>query len=276
MPTDPNEYTILFVDDEANILQSLKRLFRREPYTILTASSGKKGLKILAETPVDLLISDHRMPEMTGVEFMAQVKERLPNIMRIILTGYTNVNSITAAINEGNVYKFILKPWEDDQLKETVREALAVYSLQMKNIALAEKIKEQNKELLWLNENLETEVQKRTKEIELQTHALKLSHEILEHLSVVVIGLDADKLIVFINKLARDVFEKGGRSLLGSQVKDSFDREIIELIDKTAETSLPQETKYIYEGERSFIVKCVSLDSKSGSRGMVLTFTEAK
>jgi response regulator RpfG family c-di-GMP phosphodiesterase len=136
MKDDMDKYTILFVDDEANILQSLKRLFRREPYTILSASSGKEGLKLLAETPVDLLISDHRMPEMTGVEFMAEVKRRFPDIMRIILTGYTDVNSITAAINEGNVYKFILKPWEDDRLKETIREALEVYGLQMKNIAL--------------------------------------------------------------------------------------------------------------------------------------------
>lgn len=276
MTNDTSKYTMLFVDDEINVLQSLKRVFRKEPYQILTASSGKEGLEILEKTHVDLVISDQRMPEMNGVEFMAQIKERLPNIMRIILTGYTNVNSITAAINEGNVYKFILKPWEDDQLKEAVREALEVYRLRMKNIELTEKIKKQNEDLLWLNENLETEVRKRIKEIELQTHALKLSHEILEHLSVVVIGLDADKLIVFINKLARDMFGKEGRSLLGSQVKDFFDREIIELIDKTAETSLPQETKYIHEGNRSFLIKCVPLDSKSGSRGMVLTFTEVK
>lgn len=276
MTNDTSKYTVLFVDDEINILQSLKRVFRKESYKILTASSGKEGLEILEKNPVNLVISDNRMPEMTGVEFMAQVKERFPTIMRIALTGYTDVNSITAAINEGNIYKFILKPWEDDQLKDAVREALEVYSLRMKNIELTEKIKKQNKELLWLNENLETEVQKRIKETELQTHALKLSHEILEHLSVVVIGLDADKLIVFINKLARDMFEKEGRSLLGSQVKDFFDREIIELIDKTAETSLPQETKYVYEGNRSFLINCVPLDSKSGSRGMVLTFTEVK
>ncbi len=276
MTNDMSKYTILFVDDEINILQSLKRVFRKEPYKILTASSGKEGLEILEETPVDLLISDHRMPEMTGVEFMAEVKKRFPDIMRIILTGYTDVNSITAAINEGNVYKFILKPWEDDQLRETIREALEVYRLQMENIKLTEKIQKQNEELLWLNENLETEVRKRTKEIELQNYALKLSHEILEHLSVGVIGLDADNLIVFVNKLARDLFEKDRLLLLSSRTKEVFDAKIIELINKTAVTTLPQEAEYMLEGNRSFIVKCVPLHDKVTNRGMVLTFTELR
>ncbi|MFH1672574.1 MAG: response regulator [Pseudomonadota bacterium] len=276
MTNDAHEYTILFVDDEANILQTLKRLFRREPYKILTASSGQEGLKILAETPVDLLISDHRMPEMSGVEFMAEVKERFPNIMRIILTGYTGVSSITAAINEGQIYKFICKPWEDDQLKETVRDALEVHRLQTKNIALIKKIQEQNEELLRLNENLEVEIEKRLQENELQTYSLRLSHEILEHLSVGVVGLDPDNVIVLANRRACEMFEREGKLLLGSQGNIAFDREISDLIYKTAESAVPQEAVYTCKDGTTFMAKCAPLRAESKSRGLVLTFTEVK
>jgi CheY-like chemotaxis protein len=276
MKNDMDKHTILFVDDEVNVLQSLKRLFRREPYTILTASSAKEGLKILGETSVDLLVSDHRMPEMSGVELMSQVKERFPHIMRIILTGYTDLGSITAAINKGHVYKFILKPWEDDQLKETVREALAMYQLQMENIALTEKTQQQNEELLRLNENLELEIEKWLPEIELQNRSLLLSHKILESLSVGVVGLSPDNVIVFANKRSRELFERENKLLLGSQANIAFDGEISDLIYKTSETSVPQEAWHMCKDGTAVMVMCVPLRDESKSEGTVLTFTEVK
>jgi nitrogen fixation/metabolism regulation signal transduction histidine kinase len=113
-------------------------------------------------------------------------------------------------------------------------------------------------------------------EIELQTHALKLSHEILEHLSVGVIGIDPDGVIALANQRARVLFENEGKLLLGSQVNTTFDTDIGELIHKTTDTAAPQETRYINEGNNEFMARCVPLHAESKSRGIVLTFIEVK
>ncbi len=113
-----NEYqhTVLCVDDEENILNSLRRLLRNEGYRLLRAKSGDDGLKILKENDVHLVDSDQRMPEMSGTEFLARVWENYPDVIRIVLTGYTDVDSITESITKGQSYKFFLKPWNDQNL----------------------------------------------------------------------------------------------------------------------------------------------------------------
>ena len=98
------KHTILFVDDEENILSALVRLFRKEDYEIVTAISGMDGMKIIEEREIPLVISDHRMPGMTGVDFLAKVKEISPDTIRIMLTGYADLEAAIAAINKGEVY----------------------------------------------------------------------------------------------------------------------------------------------------------------------------
>ncbi len=122
-PVGGNKRTLLLVDDEPNVLASLKRILRREGYQILTASSGEEGLQLLAGNPVGVIISDQRMPAMSGIEFLSRVRVIHPDIIRIVLSGYTEVNTITEAINKGEVYKFLTKPWDDDELCKTIREA---------------------------------------------------------------------------------------------------------------------------------------------------------
>ena len=117
-------HTVLCVDDEVNILRSLKRLLRKEDYRLLTASSGEQGLEILKENAVNLVISDQRMPGMSGIEFLARVKEGYPDIIRAILSGYTEVDAIMDSINRGHIYKFLLKPWNDQNLILDIRQAL--------------------------------------------------------------------------------------------------------------------------------------------------------
>lgn len=114
---------LLLVDDEPNVLSSLKRTLRRDGYTILTASSGAEGLELLAQHSVGVIVSDQRMPEMSGVEFLSRARVMHPDTMRIVLSGYTEVNTITEAVNKGAVYKFLTKPWEDDELREVIRNA---------------------------------------------------------------------------------------------------------------------------------------------------------
>jgi diguanylate cyclase (GGDEF)-like protein/PAS domain S-box-containing protein len=115
--------TLLIVDDEPNILNALSRLLRREGFQILTATSPLDAFEHLAKQPVQVILSDQRMPEMSGTEFFARVRQLYPETIRIVLTGYTDLDSVTGAINRGAIYKFLTKPWDDDQLREEIREA---------------------------------------------------------------------------------------------------------------------------------------------------------
>ena len=117
------ERTLLLVDDEPNILNSLKRLFRREGYTVLAAESGMAGLELMASRKVDVVISDGRMPGMTGADFLGRARQLHPDTVRIVLSGYTDLNAVTNAVNRGELFRFLLKPWNDIELLETVREA---------------------------------------------------------------------------------------------------------------------------------------------------------
>lgn len=122
-PPANSKQTLLIVDDEPNILSALTRLLRREGFQILSASSTREAFEHLAKQPVQVILSDQRMPDMSGTEFLARVRQLYPDSIRIILTGYTDVDSITGAINRGAIYKFLTKPWDDDQLREDIREA---------------------------------------------------------------------------------------------------------------------------------------------------------
>ena len=116
--------TVLFVDDESNILASLKRTLRREGYVILTANSAAEGFALLAKNPVQLIVSDQRMPEMNGTEFLSRVKSLYPQTVRMVLSGYSEISAVTDAINKGAVYRFMLKPWDDEKLREEILGAL--------------------------------------------------------------------------------------------------------------------------------------------------------
>jgi signal transduction histidine kinase len=118
---------ILLVDDESNVLRALKRLLKNEPYEVLTASSAEQALGILADTPVALLVTDYRMPGMDGVELVKIARKQYPDTIRIILTGHSNLGAAISAINEGNVYSFLSKPWDDNHFKKTIADTLNEY-----------------------------------------------------------------------------------------------------------------------------------------------------
>ncbi len=115
---------LLFVDDEANVLNALRRLFHNEHYVTYFAASGAEGLEILQHHAVDLIISDMRMPKMNGAEFLTHVVMQWPETIRILLTGYSDMQSTIEAINKGRIYNYCNKPWDDDELKLLVRNAL--------------------------------------------------------------------------------------------------------------------------------------------------------
>lgn len=120
------QYKILFVDDETANLRLLERLFRNS-YDIYTASTGDEALDLLSVHDIALIVSDQRMPGMTGLEFLKLAAERRPQTVRIILTGYTDANDLVDAINSGVVYKYVTKPWVNEELKQTVQRSLQHY-----------------------------------------------------------------------------------------------------------------------------------------------------
>ena len=168
--------TLLFVDDEPGILSSLRRLFRPHGYRILVAESGALGLAELEKTPVDLVISDMRMPEMDGATFLKAVRQRWPDTVRILLTGYADVTSTVAAINDGEIYRYVSKPWDDNEIVNTVREALERYRLKQENLRLTALTQSQNEELKGLNASLEQKVAERTAELRQALSFVEQSH----------------------------------------------------------------------------------------------------
>ncbi len=172
--------TILFVDDEANILSSLKRLFRPFGYRIFTAEGGAQGLEILAREPVDLVVSDMRMPEMNGAQFLEKVREQWPETVRILLTGYAEIGATIDAINKGQIYRYVSKPWEDNDITLTVKHALQQKMLEREKQRLEALTLKQNEELKDLNAHLEEKVLARTRALSETMQSLDAAHEKLK------------------------------------------------------------------------------------------------
>ena len=172
--------TLLCVDDEQNILSALRRLFRQDGYRILTAGSGEEGLSLLEREPVDLVISDMRMPEMDGARFLERVSSRWPETLRILLTGHADIASTIAAINRGQIFRYIAKPWDDQDVRLIVRHALERQQLERDKRRLEALTGRQNEQLRELNASLEARVEARTAELSLARDALAAANEKLK------------------------------------------------------------------------------------------------
>ena len=173
IPAANTPMTLLLIDDEANVVSSLYRLFISHGYKILTANSGAEALALLEKETADLIICDMRMPEMAGDEVLETVRNKWPDIVRILLTGYSDLKSTIAAINRGEVYRYISKPWDDDDLVQIVQEALERKQLLDDKKKLEAMIRRQNDELKELNASLEKKVQQRTEELRIEHELLK-------------------------------------------------------------------------------------------------------
>src|ERR1700743_2144921 len=139
-------YGVLYVDDEINNLNSFKAAFRRD-FTIFTAQSAKEGRKILDSNEIGVIITDQRMPMMTGIEFLESILPVYPDTIRILLTGFSDINAVMDAINRGQVYKYLVKPWQNDELKMYIENALEIYHLRKENKDLARRLQMANKQL---------------------------------------------------------------------------------------------------------------------------------
>lgn len=139
--------TILYVDDEENNLTSFKATFRLR-YNVITALSGDEALKILETRAVELIITDQRMPNMTGIEFLEKVLEKYPDPMRLLLTGYADMTAVIDSVNKGKIYHYLTKPWNEEEVEKTLKRALEAYDEK-------QKMKEMNEKLAVSNDQLE-------------------------------------------------------------------------------------------------------------------------
>jgi response regulator RpfG family c-di-GMP phosphodiesterase len=265
------EYTLLCVDDEKNILNALKRLLRKEKFRILTGNSGQEGLQILAENKVHVVLSDQRMPEMNGTEFLKEVKARYPDILRIILTGYTDVDSISEAINEGHIYKFFLKPWNDQNLILEIRQAMEQYGLMQDNLRLHEQILQQNEELKVINEDLENIIQERTRHLEMQNQALQLSQAILDDLPIPIMGISSEGMVVMVNKAANHQLGDGSAIQLGVDLTKAFDPSVKQQLAAVINTQERCRITGASIKGRCFDLELIPLTRRYQGQGLIVT-----
>ncbi len=178
-----HKHCILLVDDEVSITKALQRLFRKEGHQIITATSGQEGLDLLKdiEKPISLIVSDQRMPEMTGSEFLEKAKYIFPDAIRFLLTGYSDMGAIVDAVNKGEIHRYLTKPWNDDDLLLQVRQSLEQYELVFENRRLLDITNRQNRELNELNRDLEKKVKERTHEILIKSEELEEVNRKLEN-----------------------------------------------------------------------------------------------
>lgn len=269
---------ILLVDDERNVLRSLERLFLEEEYELCTAASGQEAIEILEQSgPFQLVVSDYRMPSMNGVEFLSEVCRRWPETERIILSGYADTAAIVAAINEGQIYKFIAKPWNDDDLLSTIREALDRYELRDSNRRLVQELSDANEELKAINDNLNAIVDERFKVAITQSRALHSFQSVLDVLPIGFIGADSYGMIVQCNRLGAEMLGLDQESLIGHDLSATMPPELIrKIIDIPANScgeqmvELPESRCHSYitrlsvEGQGAIVIALLKEPYESG------------
>ncbi|MCA9034179.1 MAG: response regulator [Planctomycetaceae bacterium] len=203
--------TILCVDDEPGILSALKRLLRREPYRLLTASSGEEALQVFASEKIHLIVSDHRMPGMTGTELLSEIQKISPETVRVVLSGYADAAAIVEAINRGHIFRFLGKPWSDEELKANIRACLEQYDLIAHNRSLTHELAERNEQLRRLSEQQQSLIEERTR-------SLQMAQEVVQALPMPIIGVSVDGLIALVNSEANSLLNFP----MGTSVQEAF------------------------------------------------------
>ncbi len=227
-------------------------------YKLLTAESGEAGLELLANNEVHLVVSDYRMPGMNGVEFLCKVKEKYPDTMRLVLSGFADAAAVVDAINEGHVYKFIAKPWDDQELLITIKRALEQYDLKRENDILYNQLQEHSRGLEEVMASLESKIAERTRDLEMKNSALTVAHRILDRMPIGVLGIDSTGTVVYMNELLNGFVAPNAE--LGSNAASFLDATIIKAVDDT----LASGKQKVYLLENNCLVICTALPEKAG------------
>src|SRR5450830_1237056 len=256
--------TLLLVDDEPNIVSALKRLLRRDDYRILTAHSGQEGLDVLAANGVDVIVSDQRMPGMIGADFLRAAKGLYPDTIRIMLSGYTELQSVTDAVNEGAIFKFLTKPWDDEQLRSHIAEAFRLKEIADDNERLNLELRTANNALAATNRRMEALLRQKQQQISRDEVSLSVARELLQFVPLAVIGLDDMGMIAFLNAAAAQVFLRRG-AILGAEAS-------VVLPELFAGGGVPGTIEAAIDGLRYQVV-AHSMGEASQSRGCLITLS---
>jgi response regulator RpfG family c-di-GMP phosphodiesterase len=197
--------SILFVDDEEMVLAAIRRHFLDDEYDVLSAGSGKEGLAILEHAAVDVVVSDFRMPEMDGGEFLRRVNERWPDTVRIVLSGYADISSVISAINEGAIFRFITKPWKETELKDGIRDALEKRRTAGEMLRLAEQALAETQCLFEDERRQSQEMLQRNLDLEPQVESLERYRDAFHSAAVPMLIVSAYGQLIEINRSARDL-----------------------------------------------------------------------
>jgi len=244
-PADPPAHRVLLVDDEENILASLRRLLRREPYELVTAGTASEALNLLEEQPAEVVISDQRMPGMTGIDLLREVRRRWPDTLRIILSGYSEVNTIIAAVNEGEIYKFLTKPWNDEELKLHIRRAIEQYDLAAENRRMAQEILAQNEKLRELNALLDQRAAD-------ASTGLSCTQNVLDAIDAKVLIVDDDGLVVGVYGRAAGLLRNQEGGITGMPVEAVLPPQLCEAL-RNVDPAEPRKASGVLEinGQRA-------------------------
>ncbi len=256
------EIKILCVDDEPNVLNSLRRLFLDEDYTVITASSAQEGLGILRDERVQIVISDYRMPNMNGVEFLKEVCTHWPDTVRIVLSGYADTASIVSAINEGQVYKFIPKPWNDDELKVTVANAIERYHLFKENAELTS-------QLVNVNEELKGLLAENSRLLELKSKMLEASQTILFSLPVAVLGISEGTVVQCNEAWAAETGDQWAS--LGKSAENVLEPEVMDFVEGVKAQGKMRK-KIVMNGIEGCLMGSSVRGEDNKERGIILVF----
>lgn len=210
---------LLLVDDDPNLLVSLVRMLKKDGYDVHSAHSAREAFDILANHPIDVVLSDHRMPEMSGTEFLEEVKQVYPHTVRLVLSGFAELDSVTEAINRGAIYKYLTKPIDDQDLRANIREAFQRHDIEQQNNRLKIELEQANAELVQLNHILEQRVIERNDRIQRDNDFRHVIQEVFDNLPVGILGIDVSGDVMLINRVAAESLDVGqgmaiGRSLL--------------------------------------------------------------
>ncbi|WP_334030988.1 response regulator [Alteromonas sp. P256] len=186
----PTKYTVLFVDDEPNILRAIKRALFTMDINLLLADGGSKALELMEKQPVHVIISDMKMPQISGAELLEQVAKNYPETFRVVLTGYADIESTIKAVNQGKIHRYLQKPWDNQELISVINEGLERVRLKEENARLLTLTGLQNKKLKEVNATLETVVQKRTRQIRIALNRVEKYSLALEQVLFNVISIN--------------------------------------------------------------------------------------
>ena len=203
--TEQVKYQVLCVDDEQNILRAIKRALFSLDVDLTLADSGEKALAVMKEKPIHVVISDMKMPGMTGAELLEQVAAHYPDTFRVVLTGFADIDATIKAVNQGRIHRYLQKPWDNQELINTIEEGLERIKLKDENARLQKLTKLQNAKLKEVNNSLEQVVQKRTKQIKAALRRIEQRNAALEQVLFNVISINPDidgKFAIEVSELA--------------------------------------------------------------------------